>query len=118
ATHSYLGLFRAQGQRVLVQWPADSAPDPLAWELLGVPSAFCMRPRECVWLYQHSRGLIEVRAGVRDEPHALTLSIAVLSGSPARFLITHHIALNGDDGALAGPAQWRAEAEGVRIVPA
>lgn len=106
--HSYLGLFRSHGQRVFVELDGQ-------WQLLNVPSAFEMAPDACRWIYRHPGGLIEVRAEARSDPHELTLSIMVRSGSPTRFLISHHVALNGDDGSSNGIAQWTREGESIRL---
>ena len=108
---SYLGLFRSQGQRVFVELGGT-------WHLLDVPSAFEMQPAGCRWIYQHAAGVIQIRAFARSSPHELGLSIEVTSGEPARFLITHHVALNGDDGAVPIPAHWQREGEHVVLSPA
>ena len=110
-THSYLGLFRSHGQRVFVQLGGT-------WQLLNVPSAFEMSPDGCRWVYSHGEGVIQVRAEARSDPHELTLSIEVSSGEPARFLISHHVALNGDDGSAAGAAHWWVEGGEIIVVPA
>ena len=99
-THTYLGLFRSHGQRVFMEVGG-------AWQLLNVPSAFEMSPDACRWIYRHDRGVVQVRAEALSDPHELTLSIEVISGEPARFLISHHVALNDDDGSTLGPAHWR-----------
>jgi cellobiose phosphorylase len=109
--HTYLGLFRSHGQRVFVQIGAS-------WQLLNIPSAFEMSPNACRWIYRHSGGVIQVRAAANSDPHELTLSIEVLSGAPARFLVSHHVALNDDDGSAPGAAVWRREGEQIVLVPA
>ncbi len=109
--HSYLGLFRSHGQRIFVQVGTD-------WHLLAVPSAFEMAPNACRWIYRHSHGLLQVRAEARSNPHELTLSIEALSGTPARLLISHHVALNDDDGSAPGAAHWRLDSGNVVVVPA
>jgi cellobiose phosphorylase len=109
--HSYLGLFHSHGQRAFVHLGGQ-------WHRLDVPSAFEMSPARCRWIYRHDAGLIEVTAQALSEPHELTLSIAVRVGPPARFLITHHLALNGDDGSAPGAAQWSRESDAIRIIPA
>jgi cellobiose phosphorylase len=109
-THSYLGLFRSHGQRVFVELGG-------AWRLLNIPSAFEMSPDACRWIYRHEEGVIEVRAEARSDPHELLLSIEVSSGQPLRFLISHHVSLNGDDGSAAGAAHWRRDAAGIVIAP-
>jgi 1,2-beta-oligoglucan phosphorylase len=107
-THSYLSLFRAHGQRVFVEIDGT-------WQLLDVPSAFEMAPDACLWVYRHARGEIRVRAAAHSGPHELTLAIEVSSGVPTRFLISNHIALNGDDGSTLGPALWRQEGPDILV---
>jgi cellobiose phosphorylase len=109
--HSYLSLFRSHGQRVFVEIDGK-------WRLLDVPSAFEMSPDSCRWIYRHRQGEIHVRSGAKEAPHELTLSIEVKSGAPTRFLISHHVSLNGDDGSTPGAALWRRERDGVTLVPA
>ncbi|MDO9073635.1 MAG: hypothetical protein Q7U73_10240 [Rubrivivax sp.] len=108
-----LGQFRAHGQRIFID--AGSG-----WQLLGVPSAFEMRPEACRWLYRHAGGLLEVRSAVQHAPHALTLDVRVLDGGPLKLRFSHHVTLGGDDGVTpATPLQLRAEGRGVFVsVPA
>lgn len=106
--HSYLGLFRAHGQRVFVEIDG-------AWQLLEVPSAFEMATESCLWIYRHGRGEIHVRSEACSDPHELTLSIEVVSGPPLRCLVSHHVALDGDDGSTLGPARWRIEGPDVVV---
>ena len=105
---SWLGLFRSHGQRLFVQIDG-------AWQQLGVPSAFEMEPGACRWIYQCGTALIEVRSRGFDAPHALGLQLRVLAGAPLRLLVTHHIALGGDDGSAAAPLPLQIGAEGVFI---
>src|SRR5688500_15051339 len=46
------------------------------------------------------------------------MKIQVLRGRPARVLISNHIALNGDDGSIAGEVSWRQEGTSVVLQPA
>jgi cellobiose phosphorylase len=108
---SYLGLFRSHGQRIFMQ--AGNG-----WQLLNVPSAFEMSPDACRWIYRHEGGVIEVRAQARDTPHQLTLAVRVVAGEAVRFLICHHVALNGDDGSTPGAAMWRRQGADIVIAPA
>lgn len=110
-TRSYLGLFRAQGQRVFVELDG-------VWQLLDLPSAFEMAPQACRWIYRHAQGVIQVRAEALGDQQALTLSVEVLSGPPIRCLIAHHVALNGDDGATSDVARWQRDHDDVVVVPA
>jgi cellobiose phosphorylase len=98
--HSYLGLFRSHGQRVFVE--VDGG-----WKLLGIPSAFEMSPDACRWIYKHQGGVIEVVSSAPDDRHELGLSLKVLKGAPTRFLISHHVAINGDDGSSSAPVSYQ-----------
>lgn len=95
-THSYLSLFHSHGQRIFVEL-ADG------WWRLGEPSAFVMAPEGCRWIYRHADGVIEVSSQAATDRHELTLEIQVREGTPVRCLVTHHVAMNGDDGAEAYP---------------
>ena len=109
---SALGLYRSHGQRLFID--AGSG-----WQQLGLPSAFEMEPAACRWLYRHAGGLIEVTSRAHGEPHAMSLRLRVLHGGPVRVLVTHHIALGGDDGRAAAPVPRRAEGAGVFVgIPA
>ncbi|MFQ3577634.1 MAG: hypothetical protein SNJ52_01300, partial [Verrucomicrobiia bacterium] len=108
--HSYLSLFASHGQRVFIELKG-------AWFRLGVPSAFEMHPRECRWIYKHSKGLLEVVAKAAADQHLLDFTLRVVKGAPARFLITHHIAINGDNGSDARPALWKQSGEEIFITP-
>jgi len=109
--HTYLGLFRSHGQRVFVEENGQ-------WQLLHVPSAFEISPGRCRWIYQHARGAIHVVSEAKSDPHELTLTIEVKSGSPARFLISHHVSLNDDDGSAPGAALWKRAGDRIVISPA
>ncbi len=110
--HSYLGLFRSHGQRVFIETGG-------VWRLLGTPSAFAMSPDSCRWIYKHPGGLIEVISSATDDSHELRLSLTVLEGPPVRFLISHHVALNGDDGSASIPAVFEMDGNSVflRAIP-
>ena len=109
--HSYLGLFRSHGQRVFMQVGDE-------WRLLDVASAFEMSPNRCRWIYQHAKGEIHVVSEAKTDPHELLLSIEVKSGGPTRFLISHHVSLNDDDGSAPGVAQWNRKGSEIAVSPA
>ncbi|GAB2594814.1 hypothetical protein GCM10027034_30150 [Ramlibacter solisilvae] len=98
-THSYLSLFCSHGQRVFIERYGR-------WHLLGGPSAFEMTGSGARWLYRHADLLLEVRSWAAVDRHELWLTARVLEGPPCRFLVSHHVALNGDDGSQAVPARW------------
>ncbi|MES2657543.1 MAG: hypothetical protein V4689_02940 [Verrucomicrobiota bacterium] len=110
--HSYLGLFRSHGQRVFVETDGG-------WKLLAMPSAFEIRQDSCRWIYKHSSGVIEVISSAPDDRHELRLSLSVIEGTPARFMVSHHIALNGDDGSASIPAKFEINGASafVRAIP-
>ncbi len=97
--HSYLGIFRSHGQRVFVEIDGN-------WKLLGTPSAFEIRAESCRWIYKHNGGIIEVLASAPEDSHELHLSLKIMAGPPARFLVSNHVAMNGDDGLSPGPANY------------
>jgi 1,2-beta-oligoglucan phosphorylase len=108
--HSYLSLFQSHGLRAFVQTAKG-------WQLLGMPSAFEMAPEACRWIYRHDEGTIEVRAAAHSDPHSLTLALRARGGAPCRFLISQHIALNGDDGSTTGAARWREDGAQIVLEP-
>ena len=59
-------------------------------------------------------GVIEVRSEARSDPHELTLRSKCVPARRVRFLISHHVALNGDDGSAAGAGVWRSRGRGDR----
>ena len=107
-TRSYLGLVRACGLRMFVELESS-------WHLLGVPSAFAMTPGGCAWIYKHAGGLIRIESRAATSRHELTLSLEVVAGPPRRFLLSHHVALGGDDGADPIPARVERAGAGVVI---
>lgn len=107
-THAYLGLFRSHGQRIFVELDG-------AWRQLGVPSAFEMTLDGARWIYVHAGGRIEVRSRAPLDRHELWLEVRVLEGPACRFLLSHHVAVNGDDGADSVPVRWRRDAQGIAI---
>ena len=109
--HTYLGLFRSHGQRVFVEVGSQ-------WHLLDLPSAYDMSPESCRWIYRHAGGIFHVRAAAHSDPQELTLSVEVLEGPPARLLISHHVALNDDDGNAPGAASWSRDGDRIVLVPA
>jgi cellobiose phosphorylase len=108
--HSYIGLFRSHGQRVFVEFAGG-------WQLLDVPSAFEASPDCCRWIYRHAHTLIEVRSEAQSDPHEMLLTIQVHSGGPRRCLVSHHVALGGDDGSTAGPVNWTRDEECITVRP-
>jgi cellobiose phosphorylase len=108
----WLGQFRSQGLRLFASIDGR-------WQLLGVPSAFEMRPAACRWIYRHRGRVIEVVADACGDAHALGLRMRVLAGAPVALLATLHVALAGDDGEDGGAATWRIDSRGVFVaVPA
>ena len=106
--HTYLDLFRSHGQRIFVEINGK-------WILLGIPSAFEMKSDSCRWLYKHADGLIDITSSALEDRHELTLEISITQGTATRFLISHHIALNGDDGSTFGPANYKIKGENIFI---
>jgi len=109
-THSYLGLFRSHGQRLFVEVEGS-------WQLLDVPSAFEITPGACRWFYRYAGGLIRIESRAFTDRHELTLSADIVSGPALRFLVSNHVAINGDDGSDAIPVHYAHDGQGVFIRP-
>ncbi len=105
---SWLGLFRSHGLRLFARVGER-------WQLLGVPSAFEMRPHACRWLYRHARGLLEVVSAAQAERSSLSLRARVLEGPDVAFLATLHLALGGDDGRAGAAVPWRLDGNEVFV---
>ena len=98
-TRSYLGLLQSTGVRVFVEIAGR-------WQLLQMPSAFEITPLACRWIYATAQAEIVVRALAGEDPRRMDLSIEVSQGPAVRLLVSHHVALNDDDGARTGAALW------------
>lgn len=109
-THGYLGLFRSQGQRLFAEIDG-------VWHLLDVPSAFEMDPQCCRWYYRHHGGLIRVSSRATTDRHELLLSVEILEGEDTRFLLSNHVAVNGDDGSDPIPVRYDKDDQGFFIRP-
>ncbi|MFG6488514.1 hypothetical protein ACG04R_17640 [Roseateles sp. BYS78W] len=109
---SLLGLFRTAGLRVFVR-PASGGD----WQLLGLPSAFEMRPQRCRWLYAHAGGLIEVVADAGAVPDEMGFALRVLDGTPLRVRASLNLAMGGDDGADPARPAWVHSGDRLRITP-
>jgi cellobiose phosphorylase len=109
--HSYLGLFRSHGLRAFVDI-GDR------WHLLQLPSAFEMSTQACRWIYRFDGGEILVRAEACDDAREMLLALEVSRGGPTRFLLSHHVALNDDDGNAPGPACWRRDGDAIVLAAA
>ncbi|MFM2169948.1 MAG: hypothetical protein RI957_177 [Verrucomicrobiota bacterium] len=105
---SYLGLFRTHGMRIMMEIEG-------AWFLLGAPSAFAMSERECRWIYHTRSGDLLIRSAADAQCSRLSLDIEVRSGLPRRFLLIHHVALNGDDGLITGPVLYEKMDKEIRV---
>ncbi|WP_374569039.1 hypothetical protein [Ideonella sp.] len=103
--HGSLGQSRSQGLRVFVRRAGE-------WRLLDQPSAFAMGERRARWWYRDDQGLIEVVAAAAAESPELTLHWRFLDGPPTDGLVTHHLALNGDDGEVPGRVAVHHRADG------
>lgn len=106
--HGWLGLFRSHGLRVFVEVGGR-------WQLLGVPSAFEMRPDSCRWIYRHAQGALELVSAAQPGSNVLRLGARVLDGPPVAWLATLHLALGGDDGNASTPVPWREQGRDVFV---
>jgi cellobiose phosphorylase len=107
-THGYLGFFRSHGQRIFVEREGG-------FELLGVPSAFEMTPSGARWIYADASGRFAVRSWAPVDRHELWLAVDVQEGPARRFLVSSHVAVNGDDGSTAVPLCLERDTRGVAV---
>lgn len=98
SARGYLGLFHSLGQRLFVA----TAGGP--WRLLDAPSAWAVTPRGCTWFYDDGEHRVEVSTRVATDSHVIEFAVEVARGAPLALLLSHHVALDDDDGADAGPA--------------
>lgn len=103
--HGWLGQSHSQGQRVFVRRTRG-------WQLLDQPSAFAIGERRVRWWYRDDEGLIEVVAAAAAQAPELSLHLRFLEGPPAVCLVTHHLALSGDDGEVPGRIDTPSSADG------
>ena len=105
---SYLGLFRTGGLRVF----ADVAS---GLKLLGVPSVFDVSPGSARWVYAVAGNLIRVESVAATGRHELALRVEVLKGPERRFVLTHHVAIGGDDGLDTKGVRYDREGDAVLV---
>ncbi len=99
SNRGHLSQFRALGQRIFVEQDG-------AWRLLDQPSAWVVTPHECRWCYHDATLDLDVITRAVEDSHRIELEIRILRGPASRLLLTHHIALDDDDGADAGPVDF------------
>ncbi|HEX3177649.1 MAG TPA: amylo-alpha-1,6-glucosidase [Methylomirabilota bacterium] len=85
-----LNVARASGMRVFVRERGE-------WRQLGVPSAFAMTPRDVRWIYRLDDGVVEARVWCAARRACAFLELRVTAGSPREFLVTHALALGGNE---------------------
>lgn len=104
----YLGLARGHGLRGLVDF-GDG------WQLLQLPSAWCVQPQQATWIYRARGREVVVSAIASPGPAQVLLQLRCGGGAPPRLLLVHHIALDGDDGLNDRPPQWQHSQPGTRL---
>ena len=105
---SYLGLFRTGGQRVFVDLASGL-------RLLGVPSVFDVSPGSARWVYKAAGNVLRVESTAATDRHELVLRIEVVQGPERRFLISHHVAIAGDDGLDAKGVAYDRDGDAVLV---
>jgi 1,2-beta-oligoglucan phosphorylase len=85
-----LNVARASGMRVFVSERGE-------WRQLGVPSAFAMTPGDARWIYRLDDGIVEARVWCSGQRACAFLDLRVAAGPPREFLVTHHLALGGNE---------------------
>lgn len=99
---NHLNVARASGQRVFVRASGR-------WCQLGVPSAFALDPGLVRWIYRLADRLIEARVWCSRQAPASFLDLRVLEGPPTEFLLTHQLALGGQEYDSGGEMEVHAD---------
>ncbi|HVT74496.1 MAG TPA: hypothetical protein VHD61_15290 [Lacunisphaera sp.] len=99
---NHLNVARASGQRVFIRASG-------AWCQLGVPSAFALDPGLVRWIYRLADRVIEARAWCSRHEPASFLDLRVTEGPPTEFLLTHQLALGGQEFEHGGDMEVHAE---------
>jgi len=119
----YAVPFFSNGQRIFVDLEGNGK-----FHLLQNPSAFLMGANICRWVYKYSEGVIGITVSVTpftplpsltsddNNTPAVTLSISILKGPALRFLISHQIGMNGNDGLDPVPANVTQRGEGTLLI--
>ncbi|MES2996168.1 MAG: hypothetical protein V4733_05090 [Verrucomicrobiota bacterium] len=106
SVRGYLGFYNSHGLRIFVE-TEDT------WQRLALPSAFVIHRQSCRWIYHHQGDPITVTASASLDDHTLVLDI--VSANPRRFLLTFHLATNGDDGEVPLPADVEISSHSFRV---
>ena len=106
-----LGVNRANGQRIFVQWQG-------VWRQLGLPSAFAMSAHGARWIYKLDKEtIVDILCHGQATRPALLLSIKVLSGAPLAFKISHQIAIGDHEHTTAAELEMHPALGYCAVVP-
>lgn len=107
---SYLGLQPAGGLRI---WLEEDGK----WQLLGIPSVWEVAPTACRWIYSKEDKEIEIILEAIVGKPRMELRARVRRGSPARFLLAAHLALDDRNGRGTLQPQIHRETNRLAILP-
>lgn len=93
--HSYIGLFQSYGFRIFREEESGLA-------LLDSPSFLIMKPHRMEWVYQWDKEILRIQVETTED-HKINFRLKTTEKKSINYLLSFHIALDGDNGALEQP---------------
>ncbi|MCW7487334.1 GH36-type glycosyl hydrolase domain-containing protein [Leptospira meyeri] len=107
--HSYLNFFHSYGLRIFIEEGSGFA-------LLDTPSFLQMDTNQLEWIYLRGKEVLRIQVGARNENEFL-IQVATNNPQTKQFLLSFHIALDGDNGALELPPVITKNKTNIKIQP-
>ncbi|TGK87943.1 hypothetical protein EHQ24_00835 [Leptospira noumeaensis] len=93
--HSYLNFFHSYGFRIFIE-------ENSVFKLLDSPSLLRMKPNLVEWIYQWGQEVLRIQVETIGN-HKIQFQLSTNKQKVQNFLLSFHIALDGDNGALEMP---------------
>ncbi|PJZ45186.1 hypothetical protein EHQ30_00685 [Leptospira brenneri] len=107
--HSYLDYFQSYGFRIFIEKDSE-------FLLLNSPSLISMKPNSVEWIY--FLGIEDLRIQIKTtEDHKIKFELTTTSQKSQNFLLSFHIALDGDNGSLEKPPVITTNENKIQIKP-
>lgn len=107
--HSYIGLFQSYGFRIFFEKDFE-------FFLLDSPSVFIMKPNQLEWIYKWNSEEITVQVETTSD-HKIKFQLKTNTNTFKNFLLSFHIALDGDNGSLELPPKILRNKNEIQIEP-
>lgn len=107
--HSYIGLFQSYGFRIFRE-------EETRFALLGSPSLLIMEPYRMEWIYQWEKEILRIQVETTVD-HKINFQLTTNESKPRNYILSFHIALDGDNGALKKPPIFDKNDSKIHIQP-